>query len=137
MALFELYTSCRQEATRTSPLIVFPLRIAHVTGLEELLVHSESAREFVLGLSMTCDLKVVTQHLAVLRRDAVIDDFFGTLTRTLATQISYTLFGHQHFDTVLGVIEVGDHRHDGRDSAVLGRGGGGEDREVGVTSEIA
>ena len=73
----------------------------------------------MLGLSVFSVLEVVPQHLAVLGRHAVIDDLFGTLTRTLTTQVSYTLLGHQYFDAVLTVIEVRHHRYDGRDSAVF------------------
>ena len=95
------------------PNIVLPFGVTHVAGLHELLVHCESAGEVVLGLTVLSDLEVVTEHLAILRSYAVIDDLLGTLTRTLATQIGNTLLGHDDLDRVLGVIEVRYHRYDG------------------------
>ena len=100
-------------------------------------MHSECEGEVVLGLAVLGVFEVIPQHLAVLRSDAVVDDLFSALTRALTTQIGYTLFGNKHFDTVLGVIEVRHHRYDGRDSAVLRRRSGGEDRQVRVTGKIA
>lgn len=117
--------------------VVLPLGITHVSRLEELLVHREGEGQVMLRLPVLCMLEIIAQHLAVLGCDTVIDDLFGTLTGTLTTQVGYSLLGHDDLDRVLAMIEVGHHRYDGGDSTVLRRGGGCEDREVGVTGEIA
>ena len=117
--------------------IILPLGVTHVAGLHELLVHCEGAREVMLGLAVLGDLEVVAEHLAILGSHTVIDDLLGTLTRTLATQIGYTLLGDDDLHRVLGVIEVRYHRYDGRDSAVLRGGSRRKDRKVRVAREVA
>ena len=119
------------------PNIVLPFGVTHVAGLHELLVHCERAREVMLRLTVLSNLEVVTEHLAILGSYAVIDDLLGTLTRTLATQIGYTLLGHDHFDRVLGVIEVRYHRYDRRNSAVLCGRSRREYTKVRVAREVA
>ena len=100
-------------------------------------MHGEREGEVMRRLAVLGVLEVVTQHLFVFGSNAVVDDLFGTLTRTLATEIRYTLLGDDNLDGVLGVVEVGDHRHDRRDSSVLRRRCGRKDREVRVAREVA
>ena len=99
-------------------------------------MHSEGEGEVMLCLTVLCVLEIILQHLAIFRSDAVVDDLLRTLTRTLTTQVSHTLFGYQHLNGVLGMVEVGYHRHDRRDSSVLRRRSGGEDGDIRITSEI-
>ena len=117
--------------------VVFPLSVAHVTGFHELFVHSKSTGELMLRLAVLGDLQVVTQHLAILRSNAVVDNLLCTLARTLAAKVCHSDFRYDHFDGVLAVVEVGYHRHDRRDSAVLSGRSGSEDGEICVAGEIA
>ena len=84
-------------------------------------MHSERERKVMLRLTVLSKLQVIAQHLSVFGSYTIIDDFFCTLTRTLATQIRYTLFGYDNLNGVLRVIQVCYHRYDRRDCTVLRR----------------
>ena len=62
---------------------------------------------------------------------------FGTFLRRLAAQVGHALFGDQHLDRVLAVVDMADHRDNRRDAAILLSGRTSIDREVSVAGEIA
>lgn len=92
-------------------LIVFPLRITHIAGFEELLVHSQSAAQYMRCVRRLRHLKVLVQHRTIRRIYAVIDDLMRTLDRTLATQVSNTVLGDDNLHRVLRVIHMAYHGH--------------------------
>src|SRR5690606_14362819 len=80
--------------------------------------------------------QVVQSLLLVVLVHAVVDDALGCFDRRQATQVRITLLGDDAVHVVVGVVHVGDERNDGRNVAVLGRRGGHEDADTGVTGEI-
>src|SRR5690606_29363100 len=57
--------------------------------------------------------------------------------RRQATQVGQADLGHQHVHVVFGVVNVADHRHYAGNRAAFGNRLGDEDRQVGVTREVA
>ena len=85
-------------------------------------------------------LVVLQELILVIRMGAILDEVLSSLSGRHATDIRDTLFGDDHIEIVLGVIDVGAHGHDtGHTGGVgLGRTSGRSmhDGEVGVTEEI-
>ena len=68
---------------------------------------------------------------------AVVDDLQGARPRCKAAQIRDALLRDDDVNVVLRVIDMRAHRNDGRDRAVLRNGRRVEDRQEGVSREVA
>lgn len=108
-----------------------------VKGVEEQvrLVAHALLEALVLGLVV-----VVVQDGLVLGVRALVDDDLGTLAGAEAANIGETLLGDDHVQVVLGLVDVGAHGHDARDTVgvSLGRSAGGSvhDGVLGVAEEV-
>ena len=67
---------------------------------------------------------------------AIIDDGSGPFERVFTAQVSDSLFRNYDLDTVLTVVEVGDHRDDCADGRSFSDRWAGEDRDIGVPGEV-
>gem|GEM_PF-5832178 len=82
-------------------------------------------------------VEIIVELWAIIRVRTVVDDDTGPLTRGEAAQIGKALFRYQNVHVMLRMVDMRDHRNDGRYRAVLGFGFGHEDRDEGVTGKVA
>jgi hypothetical protein len=82
-------------------------------------------------------LEVVLQHRPEIGMGAAFDDQFRALLRREPAQIGQTLLGHENLHVLIDVIDMADHRHDGRNRAALRQRRAHEDRDPGIAREIA
>ena len=92
----------------------------HVARLAELLVEGEGCLEGMRRVSALAQFQVVAKQVAVCRVCAVLDDEFGALHWVFAAEVGDALVGDEHLYRVFAVVEVGNHRHDVADFALLG-----------------
>ena len=97
-----------------------PVGEAHVALLHECLVHAEGGTQVVAGVALGGVVQVVPQELAVVGVCTVLDDGLGTLHGALAAKVGDTLLGDEDVDTMLVVVHMRHHGHDGADGTVLG-----------------
>ena len=109
----------------------------HVEGLPQQVWLVEPSTAGTLKLSLG---KVVLKKWAVLWMSALGDNDAGTLLWRKTTDISKTLLGHNDIEIVLGLVDVGGHWDDARNSMWVDLGWAGRwsvhDGVLGVTEEI-
>ena len=114
---------------------------AHVTGFDETLMPRQrfvqQVRRVQAAAGFFGTVEVVAQLVTVVGVGAVFNDKAGALTRGFAAQIGQTLLGDQHHHVVLGVVVVGNHRHDAGNRPAFGYRRRHEEGQEGVAGEVA
>lgn len=103
-------------------LVLFGLAvvgIAHIAGLIEGVMESESGIESVGGLAGCAEFEIIKQQLAIHGMRAVVDDFVGSFHRVFVAQVGNTLVGYDDVDRMLAVVGVGNHGNDVADGATF------------------
>ena len=118
-------------------LVLRPVDVAHITRGCDLLMERKASIETLRRMTLHSEVEVVTQQLLVVGVYALLDDLLSTLAGALTTEVSDTVLGDDDLHRVLTVVEVRDHRYEGRDLAVLSGRRRGEDREIAIASEVA
>src|SRR5215469_7948980 len=67
---------------------------------------------------------------------AVVDNQLSALAGILAAQVGHALLSDDDLYRMLAVVHVRRQRHDRADLAAFGGGRTGEDRQIGVASEV-
>lgn len=110
----------------------------HVKGLPQQVWLVEPSTAGALKLSLG---KVILKKWAVLWVSALGNDDAGTLLWRETTDISKTLLGHNDIEIVLGLVNVGGHWDDARNSVWVDLGWAGRwgvhDGVLGVAEEIS
>ena len=88
------------------------VRQFHVALASQRVVHSESSRQVMTGLTHLGNLQVIPQQLLIVRMCTVLDDGLCTLDGTLTTQVGNTLFGHDDVLIMLRAVLMADERND-------------------------
>ncbi len=93
---------------------------AHVALAAQCVVHGKGAGQTMAGVTAGAQFEVVPKQLLVVGMCALLDDQFGTLHRTLASEVGHALLSDDDVDIVLGVVLVADEGYDGTDDSSLG-----------------
>jgi len=75
----------------------------------------EQVRRVLTGGAGQGPFEVVLQRRLEVRVGAPVDDASGPPARRKAAQVGQPLLGDDDMGVVLGVVDVGDHRHDAGD----------------------
>ena len=124
-----------------------PLDLGHGALLDKSLVHVERVEEKVGLVAHTLAEALELGLLEVGLEDglvdvvgALVDDDAGTLAGAEATDIGKTVLGDDDVEIVLGLVDVGAHGDDARNTVGVGLGGTGggsvHDGVLGVAEEI-
>jgi hypothetical protein len=111
-------------------------------------VHSENVLENVRLVSgsltetdLLSSVEVVQKHGLVVRVRTVLNDDTSTLARSKTTEVGVSLLGDVEVDIVLGLVNVGGHGNNARDTGGVSLGGTGRgsvhDGDLSGTQEIS
>ena len=85
----------------------------------ELECFRENMRGLAVAVERTCSFKVIHQLIAESRVSDIVNDNLRSFFRGKTADICHTLFGDEYMGVMFGVIDMGAHRNNGRDSASL------------------
>lgn len=85
----------------------------------ELECFRENMRGLAVAVERTCSFKVIHQLVAESRVSDIVNDNLRSFFRGKTADICHTLFGDEYMGVMFGVIDMGAHRNNGRDSASL------------------
>ena len=115
VCLFILRPRCHRRLCKFAPV-----GKAHIALALQGIVHAECSAHVVAGLTLGRHVEVIPQELTIVGMGTILDDSLGALHGTLAAEVGDTLLGDHDVDTMLIVVYMRYHGHDGADLALLG-----------------